>query len=289
MTSLDGSGHSDLLADLTTVASRRLLQIRSELDRLQSEQRNLEARIAILQREQTQLMNLINTYREDVDTGTRDEPHLFGARARADDVVDLLATAGTPMHYREIERELRQRGFETGAGQDPANALLATYFNDPRLERVSSGTYRVCDKGVRAQVGSHIGSSSSTAYPDSSGRRAAISAHRSRGRSENTDRILARAGVIEPGTRITVDPQKLPLISSADAAAFRARFANDRKSVIWDHDGREYAISALSMKLAQDYGVACNPNSENGFRVWCLEETPHETLEERRKRVESNH
>jgi len=45
------------------------------------------------------------------------------------------------MHYREIERELRARGQVMLGGQDPANTLLARYFDDERLYRPSRGTY----------------------------------------------------------------------------------------------------------------------------------------------------
>jgi hypothetical protein len=59
----------------------------------------------------------------------------------ADKVVSLLTDVGRPMHYREIERELRARGQPTAGGQDPANTLLARYFDDERLYRPSRGTY----------------------------------------------------------------------------------------------------------------------------------------------------
>ena len=59
----------------------------------------------------------------------------------ADLVVALLQDVGTPLHYREIERRLRESGkFEAG-GRDPANTLLGRFFNDPRLHRTGRGTY----------------------------------------------------------------------------------------------------------------------------------------------------
>ena len=59
----------------------------------------------------------------------------------ADLVVALLGEKGEPLHYREIERELRARGDITIEGRDPANILLSRYFDDARLYRPKRGTY----------------------------------------------------------------------------------------------------------------------------------------------------
>ncbi|MYE31771.1 MAG: hypothetical protein F4X80_03735 [Chloroflexi bacterium] len=59
----------------------------------------------------------------------------------ADFVVALLGEKGKPMHYREIESELRARGDIAIEGKDPANILLSRYYNDPRLYRPRRGTY----------------------------------------------------------------------------------------------------------------------------------------------------
>ncbi len=59
----------------------------------------------------------------------------------ADLVVALLGEKGEPLHYREIERELRSRGDIAIEGKDPANILLSRYYNDPRLYRPKRGTY----------------------------------------------------------------------------------------------------------------------------------------------------
>ena len=63
------------------------------------------------------------------------------SQATADDVVELLRQTGGPLHYTAIESELRARGFLTAGGKNPANTLLARYFNDPRLTRPKRGTY----------------------------------------------------------------------------------------------------------------------------------------------------
>ena len=60
--------------------------------------------------------------------------------ATADDVVALLRELGEPMHYKEIHRLIKERGFHI-SGKGNADTLLARYFNEPRLERVSRGTY----------------------------------------------------------------------------------------------------------------------------------------------------
>ena len=59
----------------------------------------------------------------------------------ADLVVRLLEELGRPLHYREIESQLRQRGWAVAGGKDPANTLLARYFRDARLYRPKRGVY----------------------------------------------------------------------------------------------------------------------------------------------------
>lgn len=77
-----------------------------------------------------------------------------GARSQiADMVVAVLTELDRPLHYREIEKELRARGVEAG-GQDPANTLLARFFNDPRLYRPKRGTYALRNGQRLRSVGS---------------------------------------------------------------------------------------------------------------------------------------
>ena len=66
----------------------------------------------------------------------------------ADLVVRLLKDSQRPLHYREIERELRERGWYTAGGVDPANTLLAKYFKDDRLYRPSKGVYALRPDGA---------------------------------------------------------------------------------------------------------------------------------------------
>ena len=83
---------------------------------------------------------------KEVDTAPEPAPHLprrgSGASATTADLVcELLAEAETPLHYREIYNKLRYREPNPPRSDDPATALLARYFNDPRLERTGKGTY----------------------------------------------------------------------------------------------------------------------------------------------------
>lgn len=65
-------------------------------------------------------------------------------------VVKLLRERG-PLHYRDIERELRSRGWFQAGGADPANTLLAKYFQDPRLYRPARGVYALRPEGKTVQ------------------------------------------------------------------------------------------------------------------------------------------
>ena len=128
------------LQELTRAAKNRILVLEEQIPQLQRERGDLDARIADLDSQLTQLRALIGG-------SPVSEPPSNVLQLRvsssdlADRVVGMLREMRRPMHYREIEAALRKRGQYAGGGQDPANALLATYFNDPRLRRVSRGTY----------------------------------------------------------------------------------------------------------------------------------------------------
>jgi len=53
----------------------------------------------------------------------------------------VLETAGEHLHYRVIYERLVGQGLEPPVSQDPAQAVLSRYYNDPRLSRVRRGTY----------------------------------------------------------------------------------------------------------------------------------------------------
>lgn len=71
-----------------------------------------------------------------------------------DIVVELLRETGHPMHYREIADALLRRGVPGGDGKDPANILLARYYNDERLFRPARGTYALKTGRTAKSVGS---------------------------------------------------------------------------------------------------------------------------------------
>ena len=76
--------------------------------------------------------------------------------ADADAVVNLIRERGQRMHYIEIYNELKRRGFQIG-GQGNADTLLSRYHNDPRLKRVSRGTYDLVARSPRPPKPTPIG------------------------------------------------------------------------------------------------------------------------------------
>ena len=87
-----------------------------------------------------QLRNLLS---DNQPNGTRSSERVARRPfADADAVVSLIREHGAPMHYETIHQVLVRRGFEIG-GKGEANTLLSRYFKDPRLTRVSRGTYDI--------------------------------------------------------------------------------------------------------------------------------------------------
>ena len=56
-------------------------------------------------------------------------------------VMEVLQESG-PLHYRKIYEKVADAGI-TIPGKDPAATLLSRFSRDPRVERVSAGTYRI--------------------------------------------------------------------------------------------------------------------------------------------------
>jgi HB1, ASXL, restriction endonuclease HTH domain len=135
--------HSELVATLQTVAATRLDELEAELSRLTSERAEMDSQITRLAEEGTQLRGLLATYGQKTPVTPATLSIVRHDKSPADHVVDLLSAEARPMHFREIEQQIRARGLYAGSGQDPANALLAHYFNDPRLYRPARGTYAV--------------------------------------------------------------------------------------------------------------------------------------------------
>ena len=119
----------------------------AERDKLGSELETNDAQLDELQRRRDELA--IKLEHIDALIGVDVPPKEWGGdggdESPADMVVALLSETERPMHYREIERELRARGKGALEGQDPANTLLARYFADERLYRPKRGTYALRD------------------------------------------------------------------------------------------------------------------------------------------------
>jgi hypothetical protein len=129
------------------IIGSRLKLVGDDLSNLRSQRASLEIKIKRLEAELGHLGSLLGTEIAEAET---DEP----LESPADLVFKLLSETG-PMHYREIETELRQRGWYLASGADPANTLLSKFFRDARFFRPSRGFYSIRPSGSKVQsVGS---------------------------------------------------------------------------------------------------------------------------------------
>jgi hypothetical protein len=133
--------------ELHDVLKSRLAQIDKQREILVERRRELDAALNRIDEERGHIAALLqldgSTVAADVQATTlSDDP--------ADLVVRLLSEAG-PLHYREIERQLRSRGWYQAGGADPANTLLAKFFQDPRLYRPRRGVYAIRPEGRTVQ------------------------------------------------------------------------------------------------------------------------------------------
>lgn len=137
--------------ELAALLRQKLQMIDEELARLEEEKGRIEHEMTELRGYRAHAAALLS------DSTVRSDPRATGSRSIADMVVELLAQLGRALHYREIERELRSRGWHSATGADPASTVLAKYYDDPRLVRVARGTYATKPPG-RAQpsVGTRI-------------------------------------------------------------------------------------------------------------------------------------
>lgn len=121
-----------------TIVRKHLDDERAELDRLEAERTHLTALLGLGGRQGEQ--NVVK----------------FPALADTDKVVELLREVQRPLHYREIAKMLQARGYIMPGGGDPANTLLAKYYNDPRLYRPARGRYAIKPEGKEVRsVGTH--------------------------------------------------------------------------------------------------------------------------------------
>jgi len=123
------------------LAFERANRLEADIAALDSQIEQLRSRRNALNEELSLLRALLGRKQEAEETGATMPRPASGSKSVADMVVTLLNEVGRPLHYREIERELRARGLIAVGGQDPANTLLARFFNDERLYRPSRGTY----------------------------------------------------------------------------------------------------------------------------------------------------
>jgi hypothetical protein len=126
----------DLDRQYRAVLSDKLARLEASAERLKEDRQRIENQLAATSSEIAHIRALLGELRSE------EVAEFTGRRvATPTDVVRLLEQQGRALHYREIETLLRQQGFETGGGADPANSLLARYYDDPRLYRPSRGTY----------------------------------------------------------------------------------------------------------------------------------------------------
>lgn len=136
---------------LVSAARARLMDVETEMTTLSQRKAEIDASLARLIDESSHLSALLIAYEPETTRPVVLLSTVASTLTLADHVVELLTARGEPMHYREIERELRRRGLFAGTGRDPANALLATYYNDERLVRPARGTYAVKRPGGRVE------------------------------------------------------------------------------------------------------------------------------------------
>ncbi len=133
-------------SELGELLRRRLAHLDHKRDELIQRRRCLDAELGKIDEERMHIAALLNL------NGSRPSPEVVNANTEspADLVVRLLNETG-PLHYREIERQLRARGWYQAGGVDPANTLLSKYFRDPRLYRPQRGVYAVRPEGRTVQ------------------------------------------------------------------------------------------------------------------------------------------
>ena len=155
------------MEDSQFVDSKFLAEVRQHLAQHTSEQKRLAGEIASLEAKKAKTSQLIaslesiiaiatgerpdtqneagtSTFVPPIQVPGRTSPNSDNPRkpkATANDVVELLMSKPGPMHYRKIHEEILARGFEIG-GKGNADTLLSRFFKDPRLTRVSRGTYQ---------------------------------------------------------------------------------------------------------------------------------------------------
>ncbi len=139
--------------DSNELDSDFMRQAKVQLDLLEQQMRTLDEKLSALQTERSKkgvmirhLRGLLNVRGDEDEQGQLDPLETNSANRQgnsdADRVVEYLSVRGLPVHYRKIYEDLNQEGVVAG-GKDPALTLLARFYKDLRLVRVSRGTYAV--------------------------------------------------------------------------------------------------------------------------------------------------
>lgn len=127
----------EFTGEFERVVRERIASLRAERETLIGKRRGLDEEITSLDAEIKQLEAVLHPNAGDVSVRTPSAT----STTTADLVCDLLTETGTPLHYRAIYERLLTREPRPPRSTDPATALLARYYNDPRLRRTAPGTY----------------------------------------------------------------------------------------------------------------------------------------------------
>ena len=150
------AGYSPPNEEVKSTMARRREELDAKVESIQAELNRLGDQMAAAQRERDALRDLLAIWDQQPkgaapgsDNGVRalaegGAPFIGDA---SDLVVKLFEEVQHPLHFREIEKELRARNWYVARGNDPANTLLAKYFDDERLYRPSRGVYAIRPAG----------------------------------------------------------------------------------------------------------------------------------------------
>ena len=132
--------------------SQQIETLKAELAADREKKETLDLNIA---RKERRLFLMLELTDPDMDTYQGESPIGLGKLSRvqtADEVYNLIKKEGKSLHYREIYSRLLAMGIEPPVSEDPASAILARFYNDPRLNRYGKGLY-----GLAAWRGNVLG------------------------------------------------------------------------------------------------------------------------------------
>ena len=150
------AGYSPPDDEIKATMARRLEELDAKIATVRAEVNRLTDQMAAAQRERDALHDLLAIWDHQPEGSNPSSANGIGALAEggaqfvgdaSDLVVKLLEEVQRPLHFREIEKELRARNWYVARGNDPANTLLAKYFDDERLYRPSRGVYAIRPAG----------------------------------------------------------------------------------------------------------------------------------------------